>query len=75
MMGQIDRRTREDAADLVYALAQGDVSKTVRAILKLVECDKQPDVRRLERDIGDFMGQYLYKPLKDLEMGRRWRVT
>jgi ubiquinone biosynthesis protein len=70
MMGQIDRRTREDAADLVYALAQGDVTKTVRAVLNLVEYDRQPDVRILERDMGDFMGQYLYKPLKDLEIGK-----
>jgi ubiquinone biosynthesis protein len=70
MMGQIERRSREDAADLVYALSQGDVSRTVRAIVKLTEYDKQPDVRLLERDVGDFMGQYLYKPLKDLEIGK-----
>jgi len=70
MMGQIRRQTREDAADLVYALSQGDVSRTVRAILKLAEYDKQPDIQLFERDLGDFMGQYLYKPLKDLEIGK-----
>ncbi len=70
MMGEIDRQTREDSAELVYSLAQRDVSKTVRAVLKLAEWDEQPHVRILERDVADFMGQYLYKPLKDLEMGK-----
>jgi ubiquinone biosynthesis protein len=70
MMGHIDRQTREDLAGLVYALAQRDVSRTVRALLKLLECDEQPAARFLERDVADFMGRHVYKPLKDLEIGK-----
>lgn len=32
--------------------------------------DEELDLRSLERDVADFMGQHLYKPLKDLEIGK-----
>ena len=70
MMGRIDRQTREDAAELIHALSRGDESKTIQALLKLVDYDEQPDVRTLERDMADFAGHHLYKPLKDIDMGK-----
>ena len=30
--------------------------------------DKRPDTRRLEKDVGDFIGKHLYKPLKELDI-------
>ncbi len=70
MMGSIDRDTREDFADLVYGFARRDEFKTVQAIIKLGQYDEELDLRSLERDVADFMGQHLYKPLKDLEIGK-----
>ncbi len=70
MMGRIDQKTREDCAELLYALAQRDEHKTVRALLRLVEYDARPAVQVLERDVGDFMGQHLYKSLKDIEIAK-----
>ena len=70
MMGRIDRQTQEDFADLVYGFSRRDESKTTHALLKLAQYDEQPDLGILERDVADFMGQHLYKPLKDLEMGK-----
>jgi ubiquinone biosynthesis protein len=70
MMGRINRTGREDFAELVYALARRDESGTMHALLKVTEYEQEPDLRILERDVADFMGQHLYKPLKDLEMGK-----
>ncbi len=69
MMGRVDRQAREDFADLVYGYLRRSESKVTQALLKIVEWDKEPDRRALEKDIADFMGAYLYKPLKELRIG------
>ncbi len=68
MMGLIDRQTREDFADLIHSVVKKDESGAMRALLVLTEYDEEPDERLLTRDLGDFMGQHLYQPLKDLQM-------
>ncbi len=70
MMGRIGRRTREDCAELIHALAKRDESKVVRTLLKLVEYDDPPAVHLLERDVADFVGRHLYKPLHEIHMGK-----
>jgi len=70
MMGHLDRRTREHCADLLYALSRGDESKTVDALLKVVEYDQLPSLSVLKRDVADFIGQHLFRPLKDVKMGK-----
>jgi ubiquinone biosynthesis protein len=35
-----------------------------------VEYDDPPAVQALERDVADFMGRHLYKPLKEIEIGK-----
>jgi len=39
-------------------------------ILRLTNWDDEPDIRLLEKDVADFMGRHLYKPLKDIEVGK-----
>ena len=69
MMGRVDRYAREHFADIVYGYVRRDESKIADAILKVVEWDREPDRRILERDINDFVESYLYKPLKELHIG------
>jgi len=68
MMGSIDRQTREDFADLIHTVVHHDESRATQMLLKLTEYDEKPDVRVLERDLTEFIGQHLYVPLKDLQM-------
>lgn len=70
MMGRVDIRTRENFAGLLYGLSKRDESRTVKGLLKLMEYDEEPDLRSLEKDMGDFMEQHLYKPLKDIQIGQ-----
>ena len=70
MMGSIDRQTREDFADLVHSVVRRDESRATYDLLKLTQYDEEPDTRLLARDIGDLIGQHLYKSLKNLQMGK-----
>lgn len=73
MMGRIDRIMRAHFVDLVYAVVQGDEVRATRVLLGLTECDASPDLRLLERDVNDLMGQYLHRPLGEIEVGRLLR--
>lgn len=69
MVGIVDRYTREDFVDLVDSIVHQDAGRTSQVLLKITCRDDDPDPRALERDISDFMGLHLYKPLKDIKIG------
>ncbi len=70
MVGSIDWQTRETFVDLVESIVTRHPRMATRVILKLTAWEEEPDIRALEKEIGDFMGQHLYKPLKDIEIGK-----
>ena len=70
MMGLVDLHTREDFVDLVDNVVHKRPSKTIRVLLKLTDWDHEPDMRQLEKDATEFMESYLYKSLKDIEIGK-----
>ncbi len=70
MVGSVDRYTREVFIDLVDSIVNRNPSVATKVLLKLTTYDEEPDIRTLEKGIGDFMGQHLYKPLKDIEIGK-----
>lgn len=69
MMGTVDRRTREDFADILTGYVRRNEVKTAQAVLKVVEWEDEPDRRALERDLLEFMEIYLYRPLKEIRVG------
>jgi ubiquinone biosynthesis protein len=70
MMGIVDRATREEFIDLIDSLVHQQEVKATQVLLRLTEWDEQPEVRALEREFADFMGRHLYKPLKNMEVGK-----
>jgi ubiquinone biosynthesis protein len=70
MMGIVDRTTREEFVDLIDSVVRQHEVKATQVLLRLTEWEEQPDVRALEREFADFMGRHLYKPLKDMEIGK-----
>ncbi|MBN2688345.1 MAG: AarF/ABC1/UbiB kinase family protein, partial [Deltaproteobacteria bacterium] len=68
MMGSVDRQSREDIADMVYALVERDESGVVDSLLRIVDYEEEPDRRTLEADMANFMELYLYKSLKDIRI-------
>ncbi|MBW2356452.1 MAG: AarF/ABC1/UbiB kinase family protein, partial [Deltaproteobacteria bacterium] len=69
MTGTIDRQTREDFVDLVDAVVHRHEARATRVLLRITDWDQEPDRRHLERDVADFIGLHLYKPLKEIELG------
>ena len=70
MMGTVDRNAREAFVELVDAVVRRDEQRTTRVLLKLTLWDDEPDLRLLGKDVADFLGEYLYRPLKDIEIGK-----
>lgn len=70
MMGSVDRATREAFVELVDAVVRRDEPRTTRVLLKLTLWDEEPDMRLLGKDVADFMGEHLYRPLKDIHIGK-----
>ncbi|CAB1079808.1 ABC transporter [Alkalispirochaeta odontotermitis] len=70
MAGIVDRQTRDDFVDLVESIVNQNESRATQVLLKLTYRDEEPDRRLLEREVADFMGRHLYKPLRDIELGK-----
>jgi ubiquinone biosynthesis protein len=70
MMGTVDRATRESFVELVDAVVRRDESRTTQVLLKLTLWDEEPDMRQLGKDVADFMGEHLYRTLKDIHVGK-----
>jgi ubiquinone biosynthesis protein len=69
MVGVVDRQTREMFVELVDSVVRRNESRTAQVLLQLTSWEQQPDLRQLERELSDFMGRHLYRPLKDIEVG------
>ena len=70
MVGSVDLQTREDFVDLIDHVVHKDPAGATQALLKLTIYDEDPDIRMLEREVSEFLGQHLYKPLKDIQIGK-----
>ena len=73
MVGIVDRQTRENFVDLVDSVVHQNETRAAQTLLKLTVWEQQPELRLLEREVADFMGRHLYKPLKDIEIGKLLR--
>jgi ubiquinone biosynthesis protein len=69
MVGIVDRDTRERFVDLIDSVVHRDEPAMVEALLQLTDWDTYPDIRRMQRDFSDFISRYLYRPLKEIEIG------
>jgi ubiquinone biosynthesis protein len=70
MVGRISRQEGEAFSDLVTQVVRGDEKKVADAVLNLTYYDKEPVRSEFERDLSELIDQYLYRPLKELEIGR-----
>ena len=70
MTGAVNRETREDFVDLIDGVIHRNEANVTQVLLKLTHWEEEPHIKALERDVSDFMGQHLHKPLKDIEIGK-----
>ena len=70
MVGSTERHTRERFVDLIDAVVRRDAAMATQVLLRLTLWEERPEMRLLEGEMADFMGKHLYKPLKDIEVGK-----
>ncbi len=70
MMGSVDRHTREHFVELIDSVVSKDETRTTRVLLELTNWRTPPDLRSLERDVMEFIGDHFYKPLKELDFSQ-----
>lgn len=70
MVGSVDLETRERFIDLIDSVVHQDASKATEALLAITEYGAIPDKRRLRGAVAEFMGRHLYKPLREIHVGR-----
>lgn len=75
MMGRIDRRMQDGITDLIHGVVRQDAPRTTKALLRVCERDEdvEPDLRRLERDVADFLDMHIVAHLKELQLSRLLR--
>ncbi len=70
MVGRIDRHVRESFADLLTGIVARDESAVAQALLELAIWEDPPESRVLTRDVGEFIDQHFYRPLRELHVGK-----
>lgn len=70
MTGLVDRKTRDNFVDLIDNIIHKDEVKTTEVILKITEWEEEPNRQHMEEDVADFTSKHLYKPLKDIQIGK-----
>ena len=70
MTGRLDLPTRENLADVFFAVAERDEALLGRALLALADYDTEPEPREFEADMAELMDQYAYRPLAEWRLGR-----
>jgi ubiquinone biosynthesis protein len=73
MMGRIRREEREDFAELLVELIEKDEKKITEVMLKLTDYEHEPDKTKLERDLSEFVNQYLFRPLKETNVAKMFQ--
>jgi ubiquinone biosynthesis protein len=70
MMGAVDRSTRETFVSLLDSIVRRDEPRTAQILMRLADWDDEPDIIQLEKDVADFIAQYLYRPLKEVQLAK-----
>ncbi len=70
MVGSVDRQTRETFVDLLDGIVKKDAPKVANVLLQLTDWEEEPDSRAFEIDVTDFMAYHLFRPLKDVRIGK-----
>jgi ubiquinone biosynthesis protein len=69
MTGTLTGRNREHLGDLIAGIVRRNAKRMTRSLLRLSQLESAENVESLEAELGDFVEQYLYRPLKDIHMG------
>ena len=70
MMGRLDRSSRDWFTDIFLAVVSQDEIKVADLLLRMTHGHNLVNRSNLEREIAGMIDQYLFRPLKNLSMGK-----
>jgi ubiquinone biosynthesis protein len=70
LVGRVSLEERESFADLLKRLFNRDERKAVQSLLRLTTYRVEPDLVKMQRDMADLIDEQLFRPLKDMNMGK-----
>ena len=70
LVGRVSRQEQENFADLLKRLFARDERKAVESLLRLTSSQIEPDLPKLQRDMADLIDEQLFRPLKDMNLGK-----
>lgn len=70
MMGRLSRRERDDFTDVILQVARRNDRRLMDAVLKIVDCEKEPNRNVLEQDLTDLIEDHLYRPINEWDTGK-----
>ncbi len=70
MVGSVDRLTRETFGDLLDGIVKKDTTQVARVLLQLTDWEEEPDSRAFETDITEFMAYHIFRPLREVRVGK-----
>ncbi len=70
MTGTINERVRDLLVDILESVAKKNTKKTASLLLELGEYEDEPNIILFENEINNFMGRHLFKPVKEIEVGK-----
>jgi ubiquinone biosynthesis protein len=69
MVGRLDEYLLEDIESLLFAVVERDASEVVTLLMKLGAAGNGIDRDRFITDIGDFIADFVGRPLPDIQIG------
>ncbi len=73
MVSSIDSHTKELFVELVDSVVHCDASRATQVLLKLTAWEERPDLTVMEKEVAEYMGRHLYKPLKEIRLDKALR--
>ena len=69
MVGRLDEHLLEDIEGLLFAVVERDATEVVTLLMKLGAASHEVDRDRFIGDIGDFIADFVGRPLPDIHIG------
>jgi ubiquinone biosynthesis protein len=70
MMSRVSRKQMESLVDAATYAVKNDEIRLTDTLLRIVDCDREPDRKNLENNISELLDRYLFSDLEDLDLSQ-----
>jgi len=70
MVGRLSEDLKQQLVELLLAVVQRDVDRIIHQLLYSGDMDDEADLKKLKRDLGEFIEDYYETPLQEIKVGR-----